>query len=77
MRLAAFLAAFVVPFAVAALPLLSLAFEPVSPTSDEGRLALSDVPVQETAQPESAPLAMDTSDSSPGCGGSSIVAIEG
>lgn len=77
MRLAAFLAAFVVPFAVAALPLLSLAFEVSSSNPAEGRLALSDVPIQPAVEPESAPLAMETSHSSPGCDEASRVAIEG
>lgn len=82
MRVGAFVAAFVVPFAVAALPLLTLIVNPFSTSgSDDGRLALSDVPITSPVHDstESAPMAYGTShtSTSPECDGTSTVAIEG
>lgn len=81
MRVGAFVAAFVVPFAVAALPLLSLLVNPIASSPDDGRLALSDVPLTSpVAEPtENSPLAYGSSNTATplDCGGASIVAIEG
>jgi hypothetical protein len=81
-RLSAFLAAFVLPFAVAALPLLSVVLAGNASSDTDDTLALSVVPV-ESISPDpnalSAPLAYGSSDaySSLDCAGESIVAIEG
>ena len=80
-RVGAFVAAFVVPFAVAALPLLTLLVNPFASSSDDGRLALRDVPLTAPIEPatESAPMAYGSASTSasPGCDSASIVAIEG
>ncbi|MGH2610593.1 MAG: hypothetical protein ACRDHF_16045 [Tepidiformaceae bacterium] len=81
MRFSAFVAAFLLPFAVAALPLLSIFVDFGPASGSEDALVLTDVPVEsavdETAQ--SSPLAYGTHDagSSLDCAGESIVAIEG
>ena len=78
-RLAAFAAAFLLPFAVAALPLLSIAFTDPGGSHAAEELAVTDVPAQSIAEDGSQPMAYGNSDatSSIGCGETSIVAIEG
>lgn len=81
MRVGAFIAAFVVPFAVAALPLLTLLVNPFASSPDDGRLAVRDVPITSPIleSAESAPMAYGSSHASASldCDGTSIVAIEG
>ncbi len=81
MRLGVFFAAFVVPFAVAALPLLALVVNPFQSTPDDGRLALRDVPISVPAVEIAAnePLAYGASNSSSSldCGDAPGVAVEG
>lgn len=80
MRLAAFATAFLLPFAVAALPLLSIAFSDSGTSAGTEQLAVTDVPagtlIEEQTQPA---MAYGTSNpaSSTVCDGTSIVAIEG
>jgi hypothetical protein len=79
-RLSAFAAAFLLPLAVAALPLLTI-FVGDSASSATEDLALSDVPVEAApvAVSQDAPMAYGAADthSSLDCAGESIVAIEG
>ena len=79
-RLSAFAAAFLLPFAVAALPLLSI-FVNFGSTAEGGEdLVIQDVPLAPAVEEEaSAPLAYGThdADSSLDCDEASIVAIEG
>ncbi len=81
MRVGVFFAAFVVPFAVAALPLLTLMVNPFQSSPDDGRLALTDVPISvpSAVTAENEPLAYGTSNSSSSldCGDAPDVAIEG
>jgi len=80
-RPSVFVAAFLLPFAVAALPLLSI-FINFGPSSEADEpLVITDVPV-DTPKDEGvgdSPLAYGAHDAgtSPDCAGESIVAIEG
>jgi hypothetical protein len=79
-RLSAFAAAFLLPFAVAALPLLSIFVNFGSTAESEGELVIQDVPIAPVVEEQaSAPLAYGTHDagSSLDCAEASIVAIEG
>lgn len=78
MHLSAFAAAFLLPFAVAALPLLSIFVDLGSSPEAEDALVIQDVPVP-VVEDESVPMAYGAHDtgSSLDCGETSIVAIEG
>ncbi|MEX0783713.1 MAG: hypothetical protein WD557_13795 [Dehalococcoidia bacterium] len=78
MHLSAFVAAFLLPFAVAALPLLSIFVDFGSSEGNEDSLVIQDVPVAPVLETESDPLAYGVHDagSSADCAETSIVAIE-
>jgi hypothetical protein len=77
-HLSAFAAAFLLPFAVAALPLLSIFVDFGSSPEQEAALVIQDVPAP-VVEDEAAPMAYGSHDaaSSLDCGEASIVAIEG
>ena len=85
MHLSAFAAAFLLPFAVAALPLLSIFVDFGSPAEQEESLVIQDVSAPVVEDEASDPLAYGTHDagsahaaaSSLDCAEESIVAIEG
>jgi hypothetical protein len=79
-RIAAFAAAFVLPFAVAALPLLSIAFSDGGSAASPERLAVTDVPASGFMEEQNQPtMAYGTSHatSSTGCDEALTTAIEG
>jgi hypothetical protein len=80
-RPSVFVAAFLLPFVVAALPLLSIFMDFGSASGEDEALVITDVPAQAPLEEAAAdsPLAYGTHDASSSldCAGESIVAIEG
>jgi hypothetical protein len=79
-RLAAFAAAFVLPFAVAALPLVSIAFSDGGSNAGPEQLAVTDVPAETLMDQQDQPnMAYGTSHTtaSTGCDEALTAAIEG